>query len=372
MNEVFSQLPEDSPVDQNLVRPELKDGMLGSSLNRVVGLNREGDYPSTEKVYKSFEELHATPSTAENIVEMTAEQKDIRDEVVELVPAFLKEFGLDVPVRTNTGRINAYDLSHFTDEARMREKKTHAKHSTSSQSIYFNGDVIESLGNIGFAKVLTHELVHQHAFESMVVLKNSAYKDGDNKTKRRSIMRRSGLVFYKDVNKGMDTEELPLLHDYFAEYNEAVTEMLARGFIARFLDNISHIESDKEAIMNELRKVYQEKKKVEPGKNILVRDAETNLTVGDDNPDFEITGISKNAAYDAEIHRLEKIIHTVYNAKKDTYGWRDTLDVFKLFTKAYFSGQILQLARILKEVYPNDTFSEVGKATMMHGKKDSM
>ena len=117
---------------------------------------------------------------------------------------------------------------------------------------------------------------------------------------------------------------------YFGKMDEAVTEKLARLFMAECLPDIDGLDE------------YAE----EYGK------------------DPEGFVISRATAYGTEVSQLNNSQRELYKVWGDTFGWKDSEDVFLEFTRPYFTGKSLDLARLLKSVYPNLTFEEMGRLTI--------
>jgi hypothetical protein len=383
-------------INTNNIEPLVDtEGFRRVALNRIIGMDRpyfkDGVDISPRDAslgFKHYEELlYEEVEASEGVVEMTLEQREIVNMVVDEMPAFLKRYGLENPVLVPASAISISDMSNLSDDDREKASTTAAFFSGEEQRVVFNGDVIKSKSNLEFAHILAHELVHLHSFHSLEL---KELKNDQGKVVRRKIRsRKSGLV---NLTSETDTDGGQFLLDNFAQINEALTESLARHFTNTFLDKLPHVEDDIHEIKNELVRMYLDAKHRYPEKRIYVADTMTGLTYGKDSGEggFDKVILRDSGSYEEEVEILKSTVRLVLSKAKlyqesirhDSHkkipgslhdllmSFEEEFDVTKFLTQTYFSGKQLNFARLSKFV-SGKNFREIGKMTSLIDKRES-
>lgn len=382
-----SKIPKstETKIRTNNMEPELVDGFRQVALHRFVGMDRPFYTENEDKemrmdashAFKHYEGvLKDKKEEWKTIIEKTPQQKEICRMILKELPGFLKEFGLEKPVQIPESAIQIFDMSSWSKEAREKAKKTPATWSTGAQLVRFNGDTAEGMSKLKFAAILVHELIHAQSFESLVVYERV---DEEDAIKRTAEGRRSGFVNYS-LEKNSQGKEVSV--DNFAQLNEAVTESLAQHFMYKFLYKIPHLEADIEQINKELKEKYDAEKAKDPDINIYVEDNVTGLNYGDEYSEDMKRLIIDSGSYWDEINRYkratkailkkakkyqEQYVQTAETTEKGSLhnvlmGFNEEDDVVKFFSRAYFSGKQLDMARLIKYT-TGKGFREFGEST---------
>ena len=386
---------QDAEIHTNNMEPERTYGYRNVALNRFVGMDtseltdekntKEGKPLTAMDAFSQFERTLYSANLGKDkleSIEKTPQQKEICEMIIRELPRFLEEFGLETPALIPESAVQIMDMSHLDQIERERSKRASAFWSPSQQRIYFNGDTVGDLSNLGFARKVAHELVHAQSFNSLESHKDMTEKDDTHRTVRK---RRGGLVNYVH-EKDVDDKDIGI--DYFAELDEAVTESLAQHFIYAYLNKIPHIEDDIKSTNLKLQKVYHEEKAKKANTHISVEDNVTGLRFGDEESQDTQQIVLNSGSYWKEIEQFKRA--TKFAAKKaeeyqEEFGKTNVIsvqpilhnllmsihsdaDVTKLMARTYFTGNQLDFARLATFVTKKD-FREIGKQTSLVKKR---
>lgn len=366
---------ETSIVNTNNMSPDLDDGGFRRvALNRAVGFdhphfaNEDLGIRDAKDVFAYFEDrLASNEMESGSEIEKNAEQKEICEFIIDEVPEFLREYGLETPVRIPETSIRILNMDSLEGEERARAKKFPGQWYGLTQKIDLNGDYVADNTNLKFAKVLIHELIHVQSFGSVVTRFNEA------ETMFSIEQRRGGLVSYTETR---DKDGNPTLDDNFAYLDEAVTELLARRFLKEYINKIPHISEGVEKVKGEMQALYDKQKSENPKMMLRAVDIDTGIEYGDENPQYFLK--KESPSYSTYVNMLvatlKKIKRTyddlpIEDPRKNRHGFPDDESVLKLVTKAYFTGHQLEFARLLKTVYPDMSYRYIGHNTRIKGAK---
>jgi hypothetical protein len=304
--------------------PEEQERTQG--LMRVVGSSPEKQQQIIEESKERFDKKVSKEEFTEEL-ELTPDKLKIMDTVLSKMPEFIEQFGGKMPPITKD-HILIMDYNKLDDKQKKLLEKTYTKGMYDSQSqkaiILFDS---KNQNNEDFAGLLTHEIMHFCAFQSMTA------KEVQDKPKF------FGLLGGKDGETRMEITPrvlgLSLIHkngkkleEYYNEIDEAVTTILTDDFYTQYLRKIPEIEEDS---FSRFTRPSAEKANLwSPMANYQ---------------DFKIDFS----------HILIDIL------QKNPQSFKTKEDVFNVFAKAYFTGKRLELAKAIEKTYGKGSFRELGK-----------
>ena len=207
--------------------------------------------------------------------------------------------------------------------------------------------LIRGEDDFAFAKTVTHEILHFNSFQSVDIKSNE-----DQETKEISE-RRTGLAV---VGKHRDPEheDSDYVDAYFLDINEAVTEKLTKKFAREYFGEFKELEKP-----ISMRKMYTEKvdENTTDFEDVLVS------TIQKKNSLWKTTA-EMRAVYEKERSYLDDLIRQIQTKNPERFKSED--EVFSLFARAYFSGNVLELARVIEGTFGKGYFRKIGEET---GKK---
>lgn len=199
------------------------------------------------------------------------------------------------------------------------------------QIIIINGEALPH--QILRSKVILHEMIH---------LKNFLSIEAPNE--KQHWLRRVGLQMRSNQRKDQETGEFIA----FSGLNEAVVSELEKRSFPQLVEKNPVLQQEQQALFSS--KKYSARRKVLAQKENVKED--------------EIVYISKDGkewemfSYPEQRKVLNYIITALYQKNPNQFTSED--DVFKLFLKAHFGGQLLPLARSLKSTFGEDAFRILG------------
>jgi hypothetical protein len=266
-----------------------------------------------EKSYQEFKELFANPQLLEREATKTPEEVKTLDQILEHIPGFIAGYGAEnyVPVTP--------DHLHFFDPLDPEIKDQYEEgilgsHDASNQHVVILKQAGEGSEIVNMS-VAIHELMHFNSF-------HSKYAGEDY-----SIPRRTGL----NITSGSAGEKMyePEIR-YFNQLNEAVTEELARRFLAENFSNIDQIREFFETHNIKAEEVFNYKATLEDGR-------------------FD--------SYSFERRTLWELCEIVSSKDIENYPTSDS--VFLVLTKSYFTGRLLPVARLIEKTLGKGAFKHL-------------
>jgi hypothetical protein len=290
-----------------------------SGVSRIVGTSEENERLLLRRFKALFE--HA-PLSFER--QKTADECQIIHGILQLLPSFLKRYGVDA-LKVHPDQLHFVDVASLTsdDKRLLRSSEDRGYYFPRTQTI-----LIFPEGNkLRDAEAIVHELLHVHSFTSYTAT-------GDKLQERRV-----GLEMISSSEEGPR---------YFRSLNEAVTEELTMRFDQRYYSRIPV-----------LRRELQDRKRVRRmgGKNAgeVVSVATRKLEGGDWHTTID------HYAFPQQRQLLAQMVDDIYEAHSPQF--RSTEDVFKMFARAMFNGRILRLARMIEETYGRGSFPQLAAET---------
>jgi hypothetical protein len=267
----------------------------------------------------------------------TPEEKQLVQDILDRIPEFVKEYGLETPKLTIPAQVHILDNSNpETEEIKgFLERNMTGAYVPKLGRIEILLAADENMFNLGH--ILAHELMHANSFESIVV-----NLTGKNIKNQLPIYERR---FGFSISRGMSEEE----KRFFEYMNEAITEELALRFSERYFMDI---EITRDSFL-----AYKKKIKEDTGKDDNANTTEISvigriLEVTRDNPLY---------SYKAERVEFAVLMKDLWEKNRDRFPSYE--DVFKMFSKAMFTGKILEVARLIEKTYGKGSFREMGELT---------
>jgi len=281
-----------------------------SPISRIVGLSEEGE----REMHKNFEEIFENKKFDEAERVKTPEEEEMIKDILEKMPEFIKKYG-GKPIDSITP-----NHIHFLDKNKMAGQESDdvnlsgasGAYNPVAQFLY----IIDGGNTIRNANTVCHELFHLNSFQS-VWFRDYAGEEAFQ-------IRRIGF----EVHSKNDGDTV-----YFHELNEAITEELAIRFDQKYFEGIGSLS--KEALM---RKRFIE------------------------NAGF-VKELLQNAqsSYHAERSKLNKIVKDIFEKNSDKFESQE--EVFDEFARAYFTGRMLPIARLVEKTYGKGSFRKIAEET---------
>lgn len=307
-----------------------------SGLSRVVGATPEQE----EDVKKSFQAILETQGAIPNLErEKTESEKEIIESLVEKARGFVARYG-GKPVGIKPENVHIIDLDRATEaDKRIMDREfggleERAKYIFNVQAILMGVDRHTPKTKLRFAHTVAHELMHMNSFQSV------------NRTGERTLsMRRFGLGIASGARKEQEEKH------FFALLDEAVTEELHMRFVAESFRSIGPLKGELEFRDKWLRRI-------DPASGVLPSEVEF---VDESSASEEGGPRYYLYSYHKERQRLNQMIDEIYRSKHNRFQSRE--GVFEVFARAYFTGRLLNLARLIEKTYGKGSFVEIAKAT---------
>ncbi len=227
---------------------------------------------------------------------------------------FVKMYGGEMPPVTQE---HIHSVSETDRNEHTQAIKRGAGYLPEYQRLY----AIDSYGNSNFLQghVLAHELLHFGSFQS--------YSAQEQQGVLAMTPRRRGLEMINADNTG----------SFFGKLDEAVIEELAITFSTNYLAKNEWLKKDLEEHEGYSSSVL-EITKDERGNAIFV-----------------------SHAYEQERASLRHLVTDLFERNKDQFNVPD--EVFLLFAKGALTGNVLELARLIKKTYGKGWFRKIGEMT---------
>lgn len=201
-----------------------------------------------------------------------------------------------------------------------------------------------------FGMMVFHEMFHLKGYFSLETEEEKAKnKEGEEKQIINTTVYRAGLGVYSAQKKHAEGAR----HSHFTGLEEAVAAEMEKGYFSKI---IKHPVLKEQKGWIESEEAIKIKKEISQDRNIPIED------IFDINKDEGFSVFS----YPAQRKVLNLLILEIYNKNKDKFNSQD--EVLDIFVKAHFTGELLPMARLIKNVFGNDAFEMVGTMT---GDKES-
>jgi hypothetical protein len=252
------------------------------------------------------------------------EEIEVIAEIFKRIPEFIAEYGAEstkvFPVDSvHLLNINAIENPLVKD---YLEKGVAGKYNPLKERI----EVLAEQGDyLNLARILIHEAIHANSFVSFQ--KNMILED--EQPLQTIAMRRAGLSTLQNGEYSM-----------FKYMNEALTEELAKRFCEKYFDSIDTLKGAHQ--VNNSKKFNNPTRKDAPVWDVILE----KLDLG--------TGYS----YLNERIDFVAFAYTLYEKNKDIFESYE--DVVKMFSKAMFTGKILDIARLTDHTFGEGMFRKIG------------
>ena len=289
-----------------------------SGVQRFIGFSPEDQKIYTEHFKEIFKEQQDPLISFKKYErEKTEGEAQYVTAILERMPEFIRRFGGN-PLNLNMDHVHMLDNGKMDDDYRKKIEGKGACY-LARQELMF---MIDSGNDLDNACHLVHELIHFNSFQSIEPVPTKGEKVFSS--------RRVGLEIFSNAKDKM----------FFEDFNEAVTEELAKRFDKEYFELIPRI-ADQVKNRNDVRTLLADKDDIQ-----LVRTKESG----------EIEW--RNYAYSKERANLNKLIDQIFETNKDNF--KDREDVFKVFAEAALSGNIMPLARLVEETLGKGAFRQLG------------
>jgi len=291
-----------------------------SGLSKVLNAPEE----EGEKIHAYFKELFDTQQQAHFEANKTLEEERVIEEINQRMNNLVGEYG-GQPLQITSDHIHIIDFDKLKpNEKAFFEKimKGSAQYISSRQVILMKkGMPIDS-----FAKHILHEVIHFNSFQSYNF-------NGENKLSSR----RHGLRMTK---KGGDEE-------FFLHYDEAITEELVIRFRERYFKDIPELA---EGVVKRDEWI----KRLKPESEHLGEDVAW-VDDSEKEPTFY------RNSYPEYRKRFNRLLSEILKRNPDHFSYKE--EVFKLFAQSYFTGNVLEVARIIESTFGEGSFRKLAEET---------
>ena len=251
-----------------------------------------------EKVQSYFDDAERSLKHAE--IPMTPRQKMITETVLNGLPKFLKNYGVEASFPA--ARVLLMDSEKLTDEERGQYQLA-GFYSNVERIIRIFKENADS--DIKLIMMLAHEMMHAASFQSYHVQYETPHTELNE--------RRAGITMTVEDEGGE-------MSSYFNDLNEGVTERLAERFIASIIEN-----------------------------------TDSKIKIPTLEGDFQSLNRVKEKAM------LDWLIDGIFERNPEQFKSKD--EVFQLFVESMFKGTSLPLARIIEKTYGKGWFRLLGGMT---------
>lgn len=208
---------------------------------------------------------------------------------------------------------------------------------------------------------IIHETLH---FKSYNALQLSSVEKSDPNQEPILMSYRIGLEA-----RSRDGKE-----KYFSELNEAMTEELSKRILVDIYGELRSEPMFEEEILRSEKIIQKYPDAItKSGKRLFTSDtiyaeAETAndalVMIGKRSVKLK----TKSYVYKKQRRMLNSLIDKVWNKHKDIY--KDQEKVFDVFAKAYMTGNLLTIGRLIEDTFGEGTFRKIGELNMRPEKKE--
>lgn len=297
-----------------------------SGLSRVAGVAKNLEKEILDDVKESFDKQKEWDKEREK----TSEELEIITGILQSLSGFVEKYGGKAPPFKQEN-IHVADYDSFTEEEKKRLKSIGGKYNSAYQAAYVIIDY-KNENRLSFALKVAHELLHFCAFQSVSV-------SGVNKLRPRI----EGFIV---KTRNVDNQR----EFFFNDINEAITEELLKRFDVESFGSISTLSNDLEDRARVILANKNGKKFEDIGNVTTIKEIE-----GEHAGKFRTT--IESYKYVKARKKLWGVIQKIKEKNPDKFETEE--DVFKLFANTYFTGNILQIARLVGK----EQFRKLGEKT---------
>ncbi len=286
--------------------------------------------------------------------EKTGEDLEMISIANEATNALLRKFGLD------DFDIPAKNIHIIPEDRWIRGKNSLGAYSALLQGIIIQDTQISKLHDL--ANVI-HEMIHFKAYNALQIKVAAGSEKSKNPEEKPTLSDyRGGFVI-----KSRDGARM-----YFTELNEAITEELNKRILKSMLGALSVHPIFKDE-MERTQKIVNRY----PG--ALSKSGKPLFTGDTVHAEVEITGApaeenepesgepkvkinTKTLTYKKQRRMLNSLIDKVWKSHKEEFKDKD--EVFDVFAKAYVTGNMLPVGRLIEDTFGKGSFRKIGELDM--------
>jgi hypothetical protein len=292
-----------------------------SGLSKVLKASPE----KVEDIQACFEKVFNYHLISEYEIKKTPEQERIIASILDKLPEFTERYG-GTPLSIVPSHIHILDWNRLPDEIKPEFENSNAKYILDGQKIFIIDNNTDHPSNLSFAAIVVHELMHFNSYQSVEY------------TGEKSLhLRRVGL------GTAVKSED----EEYFIQYNEAVTEELKIRFMKQYFSEIPELQKEIEERDNITEKLKPENK--------YLADDLLWIKKEEGGPIFHWNVYKK---YRESFNNTIRMI-----MEKNPEKFSNTEEVFNIFARAYFTGHILEIARLIESTFGKGSFRIMGEKT---------
>ena len=326
--------------EQEPEKPERTSGLM-----RVAGASLEEEQTVLKDIEK---EVFNNQEILELEREKTPEELEIIGGILAHLPEFVKKYG-GKPAPLRPEHIHTIDYNQLSAERKEKLEGVRGKFHSPTQSATVFVDKEEE-NTLSFAFLTTHELLHFSAFQSVDIHTNSE--------KNVISDRVGGFIRIKNGKEA-----------YFADIDEAVTEELLIRLDDSYFKSLGPLSGElaqREESRSRLAKKHPE---IDPDE--VKRKIANHTTVQLKNGPKAGMWRSRieGYKYSEEREKLKKIINDIQ--EKNPQRFKSSEAVFDVFARAYFTGETLEIGRLIEGTYGKGSFRRLGEETKAKAKKPS-
>jgi hypothetical protein len=268
----------------------------------------------------------------EGEIEKSEAERMVLASVLGKLPQFIRRYGGD-PLKIDEGQVHFVNVNDLPDEASEEYAECGGDYDANGQNIriYFKG--AGEMARLQLARRVAHEGFHFNSFQSArLLVEGPAVEDGE--PEYRISPRRVGLVAYSADEESEAGRWL----------NEAMTEKLVKTFVETALREDETFR-DEFALRKDLQPEMPPETEADDIANIDL--------LGVDDESGEVEASYTHYSYRDERHLLDRVLDGVAS---DNPGIADREAAFDVFARAYFSGNLLEVARLVEGTYGKGSF----------------
>lgn len=205
------------------------------------------------------------------------------------------------------------------------------------RTILINAKVFKS-DPLYFGSVIFHEMFHLKGYFALEVEK------AEKKDAETVGLFRAGLSVFSAIKKDKENKE----HEHFRGLEEAVTTEMEKRYFKKLIEH-PVLKEEKKQLENEEAKELKEK-----------ISQKVNMPI-DEIISFDDEFYTK-FSYFWQRKVLNLLVSKIYENNKEKFASPDEV-LLDVFVKAHFTGQMLPMARLIKESFDKTTFEILGMMT---------
>lgn len=198
---------------------------------------------------------------------------------------------------------------------------------------------------VDFGSIVFHEMFHLKGHVSIEV-------------KRTNKNTKDGISFYRTglgVHSSIKNDEKGFQHSHFTGLEEALTSEMEKRYFSKMICHPS-LKDQKEWL--ESQEAQTIKKELAEKNNLPI----------DEIRDVDRDKIFSKLTYPMQRKVLSLLTSEIYKRNNDKFNSED--EVLDVFVKAHFTGELLEIARFIKNAFGKESFEVVG--TMDAGEKSAV